>query len=431
MGNLMTWIAETGRSPRRPALPARPVGQLLTCIFLIAPLSLPAQDVAPAPRRDNVSVYLEAIEKAETLDGPYSIELVDLYHGFGQALLEEGDLEGARDAFYRTAMVSRVNSGPNSLEQTNYLYSIARVESLLGNYGESVTVLENIYALNARQYGENDPEMLPVVEKLQAWYTEQKLLNGPQTRSSDFANRAYFARRIANLSEATSGLGNADTAERYRAEGQIHFRAIYYMLQSGEPPQPEMVINDESSGAQWYFERAISDHYREGEEAWERVVEAWRQNPDAGLLEVAEAMAQLGDWYLALQHFRAAEKQYEGAFNMLAASDVYSRYASEYLGSPSPLRFLVTNEDFVRDLEAPVAIEGLELSMTVTRNGRLLDVEVLSAPEGGTEEQLAEITERLENTRFRPAVINGKVESTEHFVWKPPAVAPKIAARAE
>ena len=396
-------------------------------LCVLAP-ALAAQEAALPPTRDTVSVYLDAIERAETLDGPYAIGLIDLYHGFGQALLEEGDLEGARDAFYRTAMVSRVNSGPNGLEQTNYLYSIARVESLLGNYGDAVSVIENIYNLYAGRYADDPGELLPLVEKIDSWYAEQQPLNAPQTQSSDYLNRAFLSRELARVSEAGFGLGDARTAERYRLEGQVHFRAIYYMLQTGEPPQPELVINDDNTGAQWYFERAISEHFRQGEEAFARVIDSWRQNPHAGLLEVAEAMAQLGDWYLALQHFRSAEKQYEAAYQLLADNEDYRQYAQEYLGTPSPLRFLNTTEEFVRDLEAPAAIEGLSLSMTVTRSGRLVDVRIESAPEGGTEEELQNITKQLENTRFRPAVVNGKVETTENFVWKPPAVATKIAA---
>lgn len=397
--------------------------------LLLFAFPLSAQDIAPPPVSDDIGTYMQAIENAETLGGPYAMELVDLYYGFGQALLEEGDLKGARDAFHRTAMVSRVNSGPNSLDQTNYLYSIARVEALLGNFEESIKVLESIYSLHARSYGENNPEMLPVLQQINQWYEEQLPLSAPLTRSSDFENRSYLADRIAQLTQRRDGIGSVQTAERYRASGQLHFRSVYYMLQSGEPPLQELVFNEEQVGAQWYFQRSISAHFQEGEEAFSRVVDSWRQNPEGTALEVAEAIAQLGDWYLALQHFRSAEKQYEAAYQLLANSTEYSHIADDYFGSPSPLRFLNTEERFVRVLDAPVAIKGLEVSMTVTRNGRLIDVEVISAPQGESQEDLNRMKSQLEHTRFRPAVINGEVETTEDFVWRPLAIVPKIAAR--
>ena len=113
----------------------------------------------------------------------------------------------------------------------------------------------------------------------------------------------------------------------------------------------------------------------------------------------------------------------------VANSAEYSHIADDYFGSPSPLRFLNTEERFVRVLDAPVAIKDLAVSMTVTRNGRLIDVEVISAPEGESQEELDRMKKQLEHTRFRPAVINGEVQATEDFVWKPLAIVPKIASR--
>jgi len=418
-------------APRR--LPARTrlsgTGKLFGLVFLALCSVAVAQEAIPPSKSDPVGVYLEAIERAETLGGPYAVELVDLYHGYGQALLEEGNPEEARDAFHRTAMVARVNSGPNSLEQTNYLYSIAQVESLLGNLDESVGILANIYSLHARYYGEDDPAMLPVVQQIYAWYQEKQPLNAPLARSSDYLNRSFLAGRIAALSEKDLGLGTSETAMRYRELGQMHFHAIYYMLQTGEPPQPQLVMNDNNSnGSQWYFERSISAHFKAGEEVFARVVESWRNNPEATDLEVAEGIAQLGDWYLALQHFRSAEKQYERAYRVLASSKAFAAVADEYMGAPSPLRFLNTTDRFVRDLAAAVPEGGLAISMTVTRNGSLHDVKLVSAPEGASEKDFQELAQRLENTRFRPAIINGEAERMEGFVWRPPAVVRKIAA---
>ncbi|MDX1556690.1 MAG: tetratricopeptide repeat protein, partial [Xanthomonadales bacterium] len=400
----------------------------IACLLAAAATSIPAQD-SPAPARNPIDAYLQAIEETLALNGPYAIELVDLYYGYGQKLLADGDLKGARDAFHRTALVSRVNSGPNSLEQTNYLYSIAQVESMLGNFEESVGVLEHIYELNARHYGEDNPEMLAVVMQLQDWYSERRPLNLPQTRSSDIETLSYLAGRIADLTEVASGIGNAETAERYRTEGQIHFKAIYNMIQTGIPPQPELVMNDPGRGAQWYFDRTLSHHFEGGEMAYGRVVAAWRENPDSTTLDVAEAIAQLGDWYLALRHFNSAERQYEKAYELLRSSETYAAIADEYLGKPAPLRFMNNEEPFVRDIDAPLFDGDLEIVMTVSRNGRLFDIRVVNAPVNETQEAIQELTDRLQNTRFRPAVINGEVDRLEGYVWRPPASPPRIAAR--
>lgn len=382
-----------------------------------------------SPNDDSVGVYLEAIQQAQSLEGPYAEELVDLYFGYANALLEEGDLEAARDAFHRTVMVSRVNAGPNNLEQSGYLYSIADIESRLGNLEESVSVLEHIYRIHALRYGEDAPEMLPMVEQLHAWYSERQPLRGPLSGASDLQNRSYLSGRLAYLTESSYGLADRRTASRYRDAGQVHFRAIMHILQSAEFPNPELVMNADPNARHLLDRRAMSGHFKSGEAAFERAIESWRRNPDAEVIELAEAMAQLGDWYLALRQIRAAEKQYERAYEFLANEAVAASIADEYLGQPAPLRFLNPPERFLRDLDAPESSEGLEVKMGVTRSGRLLNIEFLNAPPGSFEEELEGLRQRLESTRFRPAVVEGKVRNVDHFVWKPVLQRPNIAAR--
>lgn len=379
-------------------------------------------------QRDNLDSYMTAIEEAETLGGPYAIELVDLYFGFGKALMDNGDLEAALDAFQQTAMISRVNHGPNSLEQTNYLYSVAKAESLLGNLEPSIEVLEYIYQVNARQYGEKNPEMLPVVEQLYAWYKKEKPLATLGNRATDFQNESFLARRISDLTAAQYGLGSTQAAFSYRQQGQLHFRSIFYMFRTGEPPIAELVINAESSGTPWVVERSMSNHFRAGEAAFENAIEAWKQNPEATSLEIAEAVAQLGDWYLVMEQFRSASKQYEQAYQLLANDPRSAALALEYFETPTPLRFLGDAEPFVRPFNEPEVSEGLEVLMTVSRNGRLSNVEIRNVPAHESPEEISTIKRRLERTRFRPAMAGGEVIEKEGFVWKPPPMAPKIAA---
>jgi len=422
-----TWRTTPARRPRGHAQPGLVSGILASILFVSTP-GLSAQTADGSVQDDPVQTYYDAIEQAHALGGPYSIELVDLYYGYGQALLEAGDYEEARDAFHRTIMVSRVNAGPNNLEQCNYLYSVAEAEARLGNLDASIEVLEHIYLLNAMSYGEDNPAMLPVVEQIIDWYTDKKPLQGPLLGSSDIENRSYLASRVAALTLAQEGLGSAKTALGYRALGQFHFKSILYLLRSGESPRPELLMNNEEVNAEYIYDRSLRNHFQGGEEAFELAEESWRANPEASELEVAEAMAQLGDWYLALERFRAAAHQYEQAYQLLASSEDFGAMADAYFGKPAPMQFLNTSGGFVRDLNPPVTEDGLEISMTVTRNGRLLEVEFITPFTGQSEEREKELRERLESTRFRPAVVAGEVQTTQDFVWKPPLVGHKIAA---
>lgn len=403
---------------------------LIGLALLAAAPMLWAQDFTYAPGTDPVRDYLAAIEQAESLGGAYASELVDLYHGMGQSLIELGELEGARDAFHRAAMVLRVNAGPNSLEQTNYLYTIADIEFRVGDPEAAVKALEQIYRIHARHYGEDNPDMLPALEQLSGWYADRLTTSGEPVRPSDYENLSYLAERITHLTEAQYGLGNPHSAMSSRALAQAHFRAIHQVALTRQSPDPELVMNAEELGSRLNPDRTVVNHFLAGEAALKRAVESWQQNPDATDLQVAEAIAQVGDWNLAFEYYRSAEINYEQAYRTLAASAEFGSLADRYLGEPAPIRFMNTQESFVRDPEPPTVAGSLEISMTVMDNGRLRDVEIVGAPESLSEEQSQQILRVLQGALFRPAVVNGEVSTLEGYVWKIPPLRSEAAETA-
>ena len=412
----------------RPRAHHRRAMMVFGCLLVSAGAGLPAEVAAteeafsalsaPASRADPLRYFLDAIERTESLGGAYAAELVDLHWGMGRQLLDEGELEWARDAFYRAVMVSRVNAGPHSLQQTPYLYSVADIEFRMGNRPGAVQLLDNIYRIHARHFGENNPELLPEVRKIAAWYREHLMPDGQPARPSDLQNLGYLMAREAALTEARNGLGHRETALMYRELGQAHYRALSHSVETGLSPNPELVMASEGSGNIALAERSTLDHLQAGEQAFERAVQSWLANPGATELQRAEAIAELGDWYLVFRYFNKARSQYEQAYRLLASEGDYRQLAERYLGVPAPLRFLDPAEQFGQG-PPPASGESLiEVSMAVSLTGRVYDIEILKAPGNLSEDDLRAIREHLANTRFRPAVVNGRSRSIEDYVWK-------------
>ena len=417
-------VARKGRGPGRPHAPRCPRGlkRAAGCALLLAGSVLEAQDFAAATGTDPVRDYLDAISQAESLGGAYATELVDLYHGMGQSLANLGELEEARDAFHRAAMVSRVNSGPNGLDQTNYLYSVADIEFRVGDPEAAVSALEQIYRIHARHHGADNPDMLPVLEQIASWYTGRLANSAAPIRPSDYENLTFLAERVASLTEARYGLGHPRSAMRNRALAQAHFRAIHQVALTGQSPVPELVMNSEARGNLLNPSRLIVNHFLAGEAALKRAVLSWEENPQATDMQRAEAVAQIGDWNLAFEYYRSAEHNYEQAYRILAESTDFGALADDYLGRPAPVRVMDTTGSFVRDLEPPDAARSLEISMTVMPNGRLDDVRIVEAPGNLSEEDSRKVALIMKDALFRPALIDGKVTELEGFVWKVPAL---------
>lgn len=399
------------------------------------------EDEAYVSAVDPITSYLDAIDRAETEYGAYAGELADLYLGLGHQLMEDLDYDGARDAFHQGVMIVRVNSGPNSLEQGNYLYSIADIETRLGDWKAASKVLNHIYHINALNFGEDSPNMLPVLERMYTWYMDQRPLYSSLAAYEDFKRTEYLARRMAYLTERQHGLGHPNTARIYRTLGQIHFMTVRYVLSQGISVEPGVVMSTGSPQPPHIQEVSVRDHFREGSMAFERYAEAVGQSEGSTPLEYAEALAQHGDWYLVFQKYQSARDLYQRAYQVLVASEDTSELADDYFGKPTPVRFMNNHQVFtaVEDVEDVNQILGeaalvgmddadgegelapkslaLDVSMTVTRSGDLRNIEVLNAPETMTKEKLRAIERQLEITRFRPGILNGEVVKMTDYVW--------------
>jgi len=368
------------------------------------------------PTVDPVDTYLDAIEQAESEGGAYAMELTDLYQGLGQALVDKQEFEMARDAFHQGVMVVRVNSGPNSTEQTNYMFSIADVETLRGDWPAAVEVMDNIYQINAREFGEENPEMLPVLDKMYRWYLTKRPLQSEFAQYADFQRADFLAGRIATLIEQERGLGHPDTARVYRSLGQVNFLAIRYILSKGFEVEPGVVMSAAGPTPPFMEEVSVRDHYIEGRNAFERVIVAVEENPESTPMERAEAFAQYGDWHLVFKKYQTARDWYQRAYDVLAADEATRDLAEEYMGRPAPVRFMMSQQE----VDYAPGAEGsaqLAVSMTVTKTGDLRKIEILDAPADLSAELLKEIVHQLEGTRFRPAMIGGEVAQVEDYIW--------------
>lgn len=382
------------------------------------PASPPDTYTPYQPAEDPVVTYLNAIEQAESVGGAYAQELTDLYMGLGAALLQELELEAARDAFHQGVTIMRVNDGPNSLEQTNFLFQIADIETRMGDRRAAGDVMQNIYLISAKNFGEDDPRMLPVLERMYAWYMKTRPLYSPYAQYSDFANSKYLAGRMAYLTERDKGLAHPDTARVNRTLGQINFLTVKYALGRGISVEPGVVVATGSPQPPYIQEISVRDHYVEGTEAFERMVQSVTLNPETTTTERAEALAQLGDWYLVFDKFKSARDQYQAAWQVLADGESGPELADRYMGKPAPVRLMNNFEDFT-SFELPEAdnSSGIEVSMSVTRSGLLRNIEILKVPEDMTAEQVQLLEAQLKTARFRPAVVNGLVEKVDDYLW--------------
>jgi tetratricopeptide (TPR) repeat protein len=374
---------------------------------------------------DPLNNYLDAIDRIEMEYGPYATELSDLYLGLGHSLLTTGDFERARDAFHRGVMVVRVNEGPNSPEQTNHLYLLANIEEMLGDPGNAEEVVENIQFINSHFYGEENPEMLAVLERMFQWYSMMRPAGSPLTDHKDYDRRIELAEEMVRITEAAYGMGHPKTSESYRRLGEAEFQALHSQLS-----EPLMLTPEEHvtilTGTSYTLGGLSSggDHFDSGRRAYRKYLDSLTASESTTALEYAEALANLGDWYLAFDKPRRSRQLYEEAYEVLAQSEQYAQLAEGYMAEPRPVYFVGPQLDLLEELPVELRDLSIDISMTVTTFGDAHYVELVNPPEWLTKDQLGAIRKWVRDTPFRPAMKEGEVVTTKGFIWQY-AIAPQ------
>lgn len=371
------------------------------------------------PPHDPANDYLEAIDRIEADYGPYATELSDLYLGLGQALLDRMEFEKARDAFNRGVMVVRVNAGPNSPQQTDHLYLIANIETVLGNGEAADAALNNIYFINTEQYGEDSLEMLPVIERIYDWYLVTRPFGSDDSNYEDHRRAVELSEQMLEISEKHYGPEHSETTAAWRRLGEAQFRTVLWMIDQGVELTLDSrmeLLNSTIYAASGEME-SIGDHYSEGRKALDNYLEAIEKDASRAPPEFAEICADLADWYLAVGKYRNARLLYERGYAALTQSGDHAESAERYMGEPEPVHFFSPPPDFLEDREEPLPELKLDIAMTVTTRGSVRGASITDAPQDLAEEVQDEILNMVRKTPFRPAMKSGEIVTTEGFSW--------------
>ena len=404
-----------------PGQPLLAFACILASLFLNSTAFGLEQGVPYISPVDPVNEYLDAIESIEEDYGPYDSQLSDLYIGLGQSLMDQEEYEKARDAFYRGVMVKRVNLGPNSLEQTNHLYLLATIETMLGDSDAADEVLENIYFINENHYGEDSPEMLPVLERMYQWYMVARPPGSLQLDYYDYKKVLDLAEDAADISEESNGEGHPDTAIAYKRLADAQFQMLRHLTGSGMPVTPENYVAT-TSGNQTplgFGADPVYEHYNDARKAYKKYLDSLAADESTTPVEYAEALAELGDWCLVLDRRRQSRTFYEYGYQVLAQNEGFEEQARSFMSQPKPMHFVNSAEPiYLEELPPDLQQISLDVSMTVTNLGEVRSVEVLKAPEGISKGDLNRIKKRLLLTPFRPAMREGEVVTTKEFLWR-------------
>ena len=388
-------------------------GQLIAFSLLISMCNYAFSDSAPSIEVDSASDYIEAIDLVEAEQSAYAAELSDLYLGLGRAFVVQQDFEKAKRAFEQGMQVERINNGLYSITQRPYLLSLADTESFLGNWKQSRSALNNLYAINQQTYGNGDPRLLPVLDEILNWFLktyEQRTVTG------GYENLIVAERIGETINEITDNDINGNPQEKsstYNKLASLHYMIADHIRQHGDKNSSEVSFTTGESNVNNRNLTSSHLHFQRGKRALEKAVETLvNQNID-NLEDQASAIAKLGDWYLIFGQKQAAKKSYKLAADTLQTPEGSEDQRPAFFDTPSIIKFEVEELS-----KAPLEVEPtIEVAMNITPSGRISDIEVINTEEEISKKQLSNLRRNLRSIRFRPRLEDGEPVTSSHSAF--------------
>ena len=383
----------------------------------LAGLASAQSDIPSFKESDPVSDYLDAIDIAEAELSAYSLELSDLYLGLGKSHLSNREYDRARRAFQRGMQIERVNFGLNSLTQTPYLMSIAETESFLGNWDESQKALENLYLISIEAYGAQDPRMLPVLDELLDWYLGTYSDRSTSGGYQNLVISEKLGTRMQSILNQTDDLSNPEAPQMYRKLSHLHYFIASHIKKHGEPSETGFTFNATTTASS--ANSTSHMHYRRGKVALQKVVESLELQEGTSARDQANAIAELGDWYLVFGQRASANQTYKLAYNFLGDSDQSEQLQEALFGQAKLIEFTdLNNAAKEKSLEDGALKDGalregaMEISMDITTNGMPRNVEIINPPEDLDKNVRRTIFKDIRTQRYRPKLVEGAPIST-------------------
>lgn len=366
------------------------------------------------PSRD-VESYHERIEEMEARYGAYGAGLDEQLLGLAAALQKSGHHREAIGEIRRAMLINRVNEGLYSLNQVPMIERMIESQIALDQWDEANDNQKHLYWLHARNYGEKDPRMLPVIEDMSRWHLQAYVEERGGTLFEHLISATNLYQMAVDI--ISNNFGDSDLRLVNALRG-LKATNYYLATYKGEPQQA-VVVNASFGASDMNSQRSKLDHYRmnsfsSGKNAITRIVDVYQKNPKSPPAEAAKAKVELGDWYMMFNKWHSARKTYGEAYQALWDNGATNREIEDIFGRPTPLPALPMLEE---DREV-LSQSHVTVSYDVTAFGKARNIEILKSVPDNSSSIRSRVRNVLKRAKFRPRFENGEPVETRGIVQR-------------
>jgi len=364
--------------------------------------------------------YVREVESLQAQYGAYNSELAEALQGLGEAQQRLGKHTDAIDTLKQSAHITRINEGLFTPAVMPMLNALVESYAHLGDWEAVDDQHHFMMEVNGANYGWNDERMLPILDRLTRWH----MFAFFEAVSPEPSHHLHMARSLFSAASRVIELnfGRYDL----RLAKQLRGRRIadYYLasIMADEAESQQRLERMQNIGRDENFRfaqgtRTISQGYLSGLRSSRHVVDIYENNDSARPEEVAEAMAELGDWYLRFNKRQSAITTYLDAYNLLSENAETIAIRDQMFGRPKVLDFAADYSDYLTPAGKDLATGYVLLELDLSKTGfvsRARFIEEKPAQPSMRRRALRELRSR----RFRPRFENGAPVATSALKYR-------------
>ena len=403
----------------------------LVLLYVDAPVALlsgidpvfPAPVVVQAPeddpqfrsRMDDIREYNLAVSDIEQSGGAWDRNLIEELVGLGNLQQQQGSHPEAIESFDRAIHVTRISAGLHTLEQIPAVERLIESYMALGDWEQADLYNYYLYYVQQKAYGSNDPRIIPVLDSLAKWNIEAFNIGYGES----LGMRLSTAMILFNAAARMVGTHYGKSDERYVAYMKDIANSAYLVAR-----HPELMVElrrPENRNSQQLLREQLDIRspelpagFSSGERALLSIINFYVEQEDAAT-ELAEALTNLGDWYLLFGRRRPATERYTQAWQFLSTIEDGDSQLQQLFAQVVPLPTFANqavnygDADSVKDRDSGSRSSAYaDFAFDVTEYGTVRNIRMLNEPTSQTSTLLGRIRRHLRNTYFRPVIKEGK-----------------------
>jgi len=362
--------------------------------------------------------FLDAIAELEQEHGPYHGGLSQHLTSLGINYQTRGRHDEASEVFRRAMHVNRISEGLYSLNQVPILERLIESNVASGDWESASESHQYLYWLHRRNYGAEDPRMLPIITKLSNWHLNAYALDVGAGLFQHLINAHNLYSLAVNIIDRTYGQNDIRLVGALKGLTVSNYYLATYQASAARQSDFESGYGSAKANAdeKARLDQYILNSFSSGKRAINRIRHVYATNPETEAKAEIQAQIQLADWNLLFNRWHTAIDMYQHAYDTLATAPNSQQTTTEFFGKPVALPdmpLLKGNLDTTND-----ANEFVLVSFDVTQHGRARNIEIIEAfPEDNVRNR-SRVRKALKVAKFRPRFENGAPTTTEKMTHR-------------